>query len=87
MLPNVLSPVLVAAGFSMAGAIVIEGALSFLGFGVPDDVATWGGMLNDVRDHIEAWWLAVFPGAVMFISVGVCNLLGEIVRESIDPRG
>lgn len=87
ILPNVLSPVLVAAGFSMAGAIVVEGALSFLGFGVPDDVATWGGLLNDVRDHIEAWWLAVFPGAVMFISVGLCNLLGEIVRESIDPRG
>lgn len=86
VLPNVLSPVLVAAGFSMAGAIVIEGALSFLGFGVPDDVATWGGMLNEVRDHFDAWWLAVFPGALMFISVGVCNLLGEIVRESIDPR-
>lgn len=86
VLPNVLSPVLVAAGFSMAGAIVIEGALSFLGFGVPDDVATWGGMLNDVRDHFDAWWLAVFPGTLMFISVGVCNLLGEIVRESIDPR-
>ncbi|HET8937904.1 MAG TPA: ABC transporter permease [Polyangiales bacterium] len=86
VLPNVLSPVLVAAGFSMAGAIVIEGALSFLGFGVPDDVASWGGMLNDVRDHIDAWWLAVFPGTLMFISVSVCNLLGEIVRESIDPR-
>jgi peptide/nickel transport system permease protein len=86
VLPNVLSPVLVAAAFSMAGAIVIEGALSFLGFGVPDDVATWGGLLNDVRDHIEAWWLAVFPGVVMFMSVGACNLLGEIVRDAIDPR-
>jgi peptide/nickel transport system permease protein len=87
VLPNVLSPVLVAASFSIAGTILIEGALSFLGFGVPDDVATWGGLLNDVRDHIDAWWLAVFPGAVMFLTVGACNLLGEIVRDAIDPRG
>jgi peptide/nickel transport system permease protein len=86
ILPNVLSPVLVAASFSMAGAILIEGALSFLGFGVPDNIATWGGLLNDVREHIDAWWLAVFPGAVMFASVGACNLLGEIVRDAIDPR-
>jgi peptide/nickel transport system permease protein len=86
VLPNVLSPVLVAASFSMAGAIVIEGALSFLGLGIPDDVATWGGLLNDVREHFDAWWLAVFPGAVMFVSVSVCNLLGEIVRGAVDPR-
>ena len=86
VLPNVLSPVLVAASFSMAGAILMEGALSFLGFGVPDDVATWGGLLNDVRLHIDAWWLAVFPGAVLFLTVGVCNLLGEIVRDAIGPR-
>jgi len=86
VLPNVLSPVLVAASFSMAGAILMEGALSFLGFGVPDDVATWGGLLNDVRTHIDAWWLAVFPGTVLFLTVGACNLLGEIVRDAIDPR-
>jgi peptide/nickel transport system permease protein len=86
ILPNVLSPVLVAASFSMAGAILMEGALSFLGFGVPDDVATWGGLLNDVREHIAAWWLAVFPGAVLFLTVAACNLLGENVRDAIDPR-
>jgi peptide/nickel transport system permease protein len=86
VLPNALSPVLVAASFSMAGAILMEGALSFLGFGVPDDVATWGGLLNDVRTHIAAWWLAVFPGGVLFLTVGACNLLGEIVRDAIDPR-
>ena len=86
ILPNVLSPVLVAAGFSMAGAIMMEGALSFLGFGVPDDVATWGGLLNDVRQHFEAWWLALFPGAVLFLAVAVCNLGSEIVRDAIDPR-
>jgi peptide/nickel transport system permease protein len=86
VLPNVMSPVLVAASFSMAGAIVIEGALSFLGFGVPDDVASWGSLLNEVRDHFDAWWLAVFPGAAMFVSVGVYNLLGEAVRDALDPQ-
>lgn len=86
VLPNVLAPVLVAASFSMAGAIVIEGALTFLGFGVPDDVASWGGLLNDVRDHIDAWWLAVFPGGVMFLCVALYNLLGELLRERLDPK-
>ena len=86
VLPNVLSPVLVAASFSMAGAVVLEGALSFLGFGVPDDVASWGSLLNDVREHTHAWWLAVFPGGVMFLSVSAYNLLGEALRDAIDPR-
>jgi len=86
VLPNVLSPVLVAASFAMAGAIVLEGALSFLGFGVSDDVASWGSLLNEVRDHAQAWWLAVFPGGVMFLSVSASNLLGEALRDAIDPR-
>lgn len=86
ILPNVLSPVLVASTFSMAAAIIIEGALSFLGFGVPDDVASWGRLLSEVRDHPDAWWLAVFPGAVMFLTVGVYNMLGEVLRDALDPR-
>ena len=86
VLPNALSAALVSACFAMAGAIVIEGALSFLGFGVPDDLASWGGMLNDVRDHIDAWWLAVFPGAAIFVSVTAYNLVGEGLRDAIDPR-
>jgi peptide/nickel transport system permease protein len=86
VLPNALSPVLVAATFSMASAILIEGALSFLGFGIPQDMASWGGMLNDVRGHTEAWWLAVFPGAAIFITVTVYNLAGEGLRDAIDPR-
>ena len=86
VLPNVLSPVLVAASFAMAGAVVLEGALSFLGFGVPDDVASWGSLLHEVRDHAHAWWLAVFPGSMMFLSVSASNLLGEALRDAIDPR-
>lgn len=85
LLPNVLSPVLVAASFSMAGAIVIEGALSFLGFGMPADVASWGALLNDAREHVDAWWLAVFPGALLFLTVSAYNILGEGVRDAIDP--
>ena len=86
ILPNALAPVLVAATFSMASAILIEGALSFLGFGIPPDMASWGGMLNDVQGHTEAWWLAVFPGAAIFLTVTVYNLAGEGLRDAIDPR-
>jgi peptide/nickel transport system permease protein len=57
-----------------------------LGFGIPQDMASWGGMLNDVRGHTEAWWLAVFPGAAIFITVTVYNLAGEGLRDAIDPR-
>jgi peptide/nickel transport system permease protein len=86
ILPNALAPVLVAATFAMASAILIEGALSFLGFGIPPDMASWGGMLNDVQRHTEAWWLAVFPGAAIFVTVTVYNLAGEGLRDAIDPR-
>jgi len=86
ILPNALSPVLVTATFAMASAILLEGALSFLGFGIPEDMASWGGMLNDVRGHMDAWWLAVFPGAAIFLTVTVYNLAGEGLRDAIDPR-
>jgi peptide/nickel transport system permease protein len=86
ILPNALSPVLVTATFAMASSILLEGALSFLGFGIPEDMASWGGMLNDVRGHLEAWWLAVFPGAAIFLTVTVYNLAGEGLRDAIDPR-
>lgn len=86
VLPNALSPVLVSATFAMASAIQIEGALSFLGFGIPADMASWGGMLNDVRGHTDAWWLAVFPGCAIFVTVTVYNLAGEGLRDAIDPR-
>ena len=86
MLPNASSPVLVSATFALAAAILIEGALSFLGFGIPDDMASWGGLLNGVRDDVQAWWLAVFPGGAMFLTVTAFNVLGEGVRDAVDPR-
>jgi peptide/nickel transport system permease protein len=85
MLPNVAAPALVAASFSMAAAIAIESALSFLGFGMPPDIASWGGLLSDARMHVDAWWLAVFPGASVFIGVLVYNVLGDGLRDALDP--
>lgn len=86
VLPNASSPVLVSATFALASAILVEGALSFLGYGIPDDMASWGGLLNEVRSNIEAWWLAVFPGAAIFVTVTAFNLLGEGLRDALDPR-
>ena len=86
VLPNAISPVLVSATFALAAAILGEGALSFLGFGIPDDMASWGGLLNEVRSNIDAWWLALFPGAAIFVTVTAFNLLGEGLRDALDPR-
>ena len=86
VLPNSISPVLVAAVFSMASAILFESALSFLGFGIPNDMASWGGLLNGVRTNTSAWWLAVFPGAAIFVTVTVYNIAGEGLRDAIDPK-
>lgn len=86
VIPNAISPVLVAATFAMASAILIEGALSFLGFGIPPDMASWGGLLNGVRGNTGAWWLAVFPGLAIFLTVTAYNLAGEGLRDAIDPR-
>lgn len=86
VIPNAISPVLVSATFAMASAILIEGALSFLGFGIPADMASWGGLLNEVRSHMDAWWLAVFPGFAIFFTVTIYNLAGEGLRDAIDPR-
>ena len=86
VLPNSLSPVLVSASFSMAAAILMESALSFLGFGIPDDMASWGGLLSDGRANSEAWWLAIFPGAAIFVTVTAYNIAGEGLRDALDPR-
>jgi peptide/nickel transport system permease protein len=86
MLPNAIGPVLVAIPFAMANAILLESALSFLGFGIPDDMASWGAALNGVRTNYQAWWLAVFPGFAIFLTVTAYNLAGEGLRDAIDPR-
>jgi peptide/nickel transport system permease protein len=86
MLPNAMSPIIVSVVFGIAGAILVESGLSFLGIGVPADVVTWGSILNEARGHTFAWWLAVFPGCAIFATVLAYNLLGEALRDALDPR-
>jgi peptide/nickel transport system permease protein len=86
VLPNSLAPVLVTSAFGIASAILIEASLSFIGFGVPPTIVTWGSVLNDARNNFSAWWLAVFPGFAIFISVLCYNLVGDGLRDALDPR-
>ncbi len=87
LLPSALAPVLVTAAFAVGAAIGLEAALSFLGLGVRPPVATWGGLLSEAMEQIDrAWWLALFPGAALFAAVLGCNLVGEGIRDLLDPR-
>lgn len=84
--PNSLAPVLVVIAFGIAGAIVAEASLSFLGIGVPEEVITWGGLLREANQDLSAWWLSLFPGLAIFITVTSLNLVGEGLRDALDPR-
>jgi peptide/nickel transport system permease protein len=87
VLPNAFAPWLVVATLDMARVIVIESALSFLGLGVQPPTPTWGGMLADGRVYLStAWWLATFPGLAILVTVLGINLLGDGLRDSLDPR-
>lgn len=87
IMPNALSPVLVAATLGVAGAILTESALSFLGIGVQPPTPSWGNILTSGKDYIEfAWWLSLFPGLAILVTVLAYNLLGEGIRDALDPR-
>lgn len=87
ILPNAMAPVLVAAAFGIAGAILTESGLSFLGFGAPPPTPTWGEMISQGKEHVDtAWWLIVFPGAAIFLTVTVYNLAGDGLRDAMDPK-
>jgi peptide/nickel transport system permease protein len=87
ILPNALAPVLVSATLGVAGAILTESGLSFLGIGVQPPVPSWGNILTAGKDNIEfAWWLSVYPGLAILITVLGYNLLGEGIQEAVDPR-
>jgi len=87
ILPNALSPVLVSATLGVAGAILTESALSFLGIGVQPPTPSWGNMLIVGKQTLgSAWWLSVFPGLAILITVLGYNLLGEGIRDALDPR-
>lgn len=87
ILPNALSPVFVAATFGIAGAILTESGLSFLGLGVQPPDPSWGNILTAGKDNIEiAWWLSLYPGLAILITVLSYNLVGEGLRDALDPR-
>ncbi len=87
ILPNSTAPIIVIGSFSVATTILAESALSFLGLGVPPTVPTWGGMLSEGRDHlVRAWWLATFPGLAIAATVLSINLLGDWLRDYLDPN-
>jgi peptide/nickel transport system permease protein len=87
LLPNALAPVLVSASFGVAYAILTESALSFLGLGVPLPTATWGSILATAKQFIDyAWWLVVFPGVAIFLTVAAFNIIGDRFRDALDPR-
>jgi peptide/nickel transport system permease protein len=87
ILPNAMAPVLVAMTLGIPAAILTESGLSFLGLGVQPPRATWGNILNEGKDAIElAWWLSVYPGVAILLTVLSYNLLGEGIRDALDPR-
>ena len=87
LLPNAMAPVLVTLTLGVAGAILTESGLSFLGLGVQPPLASWGNILNQGKANIEiAWWLSLFPGLAILVTVLAYNLLGEGIRDALDPR-
>jgi peptide/nickel transport system permease protein len=87
LLPNSLTPIIVSSVLGVAGAVLMESGLSFLGLGVQAPQASWGNVLTDGKDYIQfAWWLSLFPGLAILITVLGYNLLGEGLRDALDPR-
>ena len=87
IIPNLIQTSLVIGTFAMASSIIAEASLSFLGVGVPPEIPTWGTMLADARIYIStAWWLPLFPGLCIFITVLGINLVGDGLRDLLDPR-
>lgn len=87
ILPNSLAPIIVAATLGVAGAIIAESTLSFLGLGIQPPTPTWGNMLEDATDELErAPWLGIFPGLVIFFAVVSINFIGDGLRDALDPR-
>lgn len=87
LLPNSLTPIIVSAVLGVAGAVLMESGLSFLGLGVQAPQASWGNILTDGKEYIQfAWWLSLFPGLAILVTVLGYNLLGEGLRDALDPR-
>jgi peptide/nickel transport system permease protein len=87
VLPNVLAPALVAAALGIANVILLEAALSYLGIGLEEPAASWGTIIQDGADSVtDHWWLTVFPGLAILVTVFACNALADALRDAFDPR-
>jgi peptide/nickel transport system permease protein len=87
ILPNIAAPLIILASFSVATNVLAEASLSFLGLGVPPSVPSWGAMLADARSYLrDAWWLATFPGLALMLTVLATNVVGDWLRDYLDPR-
>jgi peptide/nickel transport system permease protein len=86
VIPNVVAPILVAGTVGLASVVLVEASLDFLRVGAPAGTASWGETLSETREHFGAWWLLVFPGLAVFITVVALNLVGEALRDALDPR-
>lgn len=87
ILPNAMAPVMVAATFGIASAVLVESSLSYLGFGVQPPTPSWGDILSQSRDFMDiAWWLMAFPGIAIFLTITAFNLVGEGLRDAVDPK-
>jgi len=85
--PNVIAPIIVISSFQLAELIIAESSLSFLGLGVQPPTPSWGGMLSQGREYLtSAWWLGVFPGLAIILTVLGINLFGDALRDAMDPR-
>jgi peptide/nickel transport system permease protein len=87
LIPNSLTPIIVSSVLGIASAVLVESGLSFLGLGVQPPQASWGNILTDGKEYLEfAWWLSLFPGMAILLTVLGYNLLGEGLRDALDPR-
>jgi peptide/nickel transport system permease protein len=85
-LPNSLSAIMIGIAFGIASAITIDMGLSFLGIGVAEDTITWGRLLGAARFDVRSWWLSLFPGFAVFVTIATMNLIGEGLRDAMDPQ-
>ena len=85
VLPNAMGPVLVSAAFAVAAGILTESAVSFLGFGIRPPEASWGSLVNESKNPAN-WWIQLFPGVLIFVTVTCYNLVGDAVRDALDPK-
>jgi peptide/nickel transport system permease protein len=87
LIPNAFAPVIVFASLAVGGTILTEAALSFLGLGVPPPTSTWGSIVNDGKEYLRsAWWITMFPGLTIVLSVMSFNMLGDGLRDALDPK-